>query len=83
MYANHKKLALQDIAVRLRHDRIHADDRNACTDKSSKIERISRTLTLRGDLSGAERKRLLGIADRCPVHSTLESDPQIVTELED
>jgi uncharacterized OsmC-like protein len=24
---------------------------------------------------------LLEIADRCPVHRTLESDPQIVTEL--
>jgi putative redox protein len=83
MYANHKKLDLQDIEVRLRHDRIHADDCNTCTDKSSKIERISRILTLRGDLSDADRKRLLEIADRCPVHRTLESDPQIVTALED
>jgi len=82
MYANRKQLDLQDIEVRLRHDRIHADDCNACTDKSSKIERISRTLTLRGDLSDVERKRLLEIADRCPVHRTLESDPQIVTELQ-
>ena len=44
------------------------------------MERISRTLTLQGTLSDAERKRLLEIADRCPVHRTLESEPQIVTE---
>ena len=83
MYANHKKLDLQDIEVRLQHDRVYADDCDACTDTSSKIERISRTLTLQGSLSDAERKRMLEIADRCPVHRTLESDPQIVTELED
>jgi putative redox protein len=83
MYANHKKLDLRDVEVRLRHDRIHADDCNACEDKASKIERISRTLTLQGDLSDGERKRLLEIADRCPVHRTLESDLQIVTGVED
>jgi putative redox protein len=83
MYANHKELDLQDIEVRLRHERIHADDCDACVDKASKIERINRTLTLQGDLSDAERMRLLEIADRCPVHRTLESNPQIATELEE
>ena len=82
MYANHKKLDLQDVEVRLRHDRIHAEDCEGCTDKEARIERISRTLKLKGELSDAERIRLLEIADRCPVHRTLESEPQIVTELE-
>jgi len=83
MYANHKKLDLQDVEVRLRHDRVHAEDCDTCSDQAVRIERISRVLTLKGDLSDAERLRLLEIADRCPVHRTLESDPQIVTELED
>jgi uncharacterized OsmC-like protein/predicted alpha/beta hydrolase family esterase len=82
MYANHKKLDLQDIEVRLRHDRVHADDcRDDCDDGTSKIEQISRRLTLSGDLSDAQRLRLLEIADRCPVHRTLESDLRISTEL--
>jgi putative redox protein len=38
-------------------------------------------LTLSGDLSDAQRRRLLEIADRCPVHRTLESDLRISTEL--
>jgi len=83
MYANRKKLDLRDIEVRLRHERVHADDCNSCTDSDSRIERITRTLTLRGELSDSERERLLEIADRCPVHRTIESKPQIVTVLGD
>ncbi|MDJ0738788.1 MAG: bifunctional alpha/beta hydrolase/OsmC family protein [Gammaproteobacteria bacterium] len=83
MYANHKALDLQDIEVRLRHERVHAEDCADCESDSAKIERISRVLTLRGGLSAAQRERLLQIADRCPVHRTLEGEPQIVTMLDD
>ena len=80
MYANRKKLPLDDIEVRLVHERVHAED---CVDCEHRIERITRRITLSGDLDEAQRQRLLEIADRCPVHRTLESDPQIVTELTD
>jgi uncharacterized OsmC-like protein/pimeloyl-ACP methyl ester carboxylesterase len=78
MYARRKKLPLDDIEVRLLHERVHAED---CVDCEQKIERITRRITLRGDLDAEQRQRLLEIADRCPVHRTLESDPRIVTEL--
>jgi putative redox protein len=78
MYANHKKLPLEDVSIRLFHERVHADD---CIDCDGKIERLTRRISLVGDLSEEQRRRLLEIADKCPVHRTLESDPQIVTEL--
>ena len=79
MYANHKKLPLDDVDIWLSHERIHADD---CIDgEDCKLERISRRIKLTGDLDEAQRQRLLEIADRCPVHKTLESDPEIVSEL--
>ncbi len=78
MYANHKKLPLEEVSIRLLHERIHADD---CIDWDGKIERLTRRISLVGDLSEEQRHRLLEIADKCPVHRTLESDPQIVTEL--
>ena len=81
MYANHKKLDLRDIEVRLRHDRVYVDDCNGCIGDDAKIEQIRRSITLSGDLSDTERQRLLEIADLCPVHRTLESDPQILTEM--
>ncbi len=84
MYANFKKLDLQDIEVRLRHDRVHADDcEDDCKDGNSKIERIGRRLTLSGDLTDAQRHRLLEIADRCPVHRTLTSETIVHTEPRD
>jgi uncharacterized OsmC-like protein/pimeloyl-ACP methyl ester carboxylesterase len=80
MYANLKKLPLDDVEVRLLHERVHAED---CVDCDHRIERITRRITLHGELDAAQRQRLLEIADRCPVHRTLVNDPQIVTELID
>ena len=78
MYANRKKLPLEDVSIRLQHERVHAEDCIECNDK---IERITRKITLVGDLSDEQRQRLLEIADKCPVHRTLENDPRIVTQL--
>lgn len=84
MYANHKKLPLEDVTVRLSHDRVHADDCAECgAEREGKVERITRLITLKGDLTEAQRQRILAIADRCPVHRTLESDPVIVSRLSD
>ncbi len=81
MYANRKKLPLERVVVRLRHDKIHAEDCAACETKIGKIDRIDRVIELTGDLDAATRQRLLEIADKCPVHRTLESENLIVTEL--
>jgi len=78
MYANRKQWPLEDVQVRLLHERVHAED---CVDCKANIERITRRITLLGDLDREQRQRLLEIADRCPVHRSLENNPQIVTEL--
>ena len=80
MYANRKKIALDDVEIRLQHERVHAED---CIDCDKNLERITRRIKLIGDLDEDQRQRLLEIADRCPVHRTLENDPQIVSELVD
>ncbi|MGB5486727.1 MAG: OsmC family protein, partial [Lysobacterales bacterium] len=81
MYANHKKLPLEDVTVSLSHDRQYIDDCEGCDEKPQKIEVINRTVTLKGELSEENRQRLLEIADRCPVHRTLKSDLEIRTQL--
>ena len=78
MYANRKKLPLEDVQIRLLHERVHAVD---CIDCKDSIERITRRISLVGDLDSEQRQKLLEIADRCPVHRSLENNPQIVTEL--
>ncbi|MBL4571704.1 MAG: OsmC family protein, partial [Gammaproteobacteria bacterium] len=80
MYANRKNLALDDIEVQLNHQRSHVEDCEDCESKSKFVDVIERNITLTGELTDAERKRLMEIADRCPVHLTLENHPKIVTK---
>ena len=80
MYANRKNLALDDIEVQLNHQRSHAEDCEDCEGKSKFVDVIERNITLKGDLTDAQRKRLMEIADRCPVHLTMENYPKIVTK---
>ena len=79
MYADHKKLALEHVAVRLDHKKIHAEDCADCETKGGKIDLIEREVELVGDLSKQERGRLMEIADKCPVHRTLHAEVKVST----
>ena len=79
MYANHKKLDLKGVTVELAHDRIHASDCETCEDQPRKVDHIRRYIKFDGDLTEPQRKRLLEIADKCPVHRTIMNQKQIVT----
>jgi putative redox protein len=79
MYADHKKLALRHVAVQLKHDRIYAQDCADCETKEGKVDRIERVIDLQGDLDAEQRARLMQIANRCPVHRTLQSEISIET----
>lgn len=81
MYADHKQLPLESITVRLKHDKIYAADCEDCETKDGRLDYIDREIELEGELTEAQRKRLLQIADRCPVHQTLESEVKIGTRL--
>ena len=79
LYADNKKLPLERVTVRLSHNKIHATDCANCETKEGMIDRIDRNITFEGDLDAATRKRLLEIADKCPVHRTLKSEIDIRT----
>ncbi|MFK7830080.1 MAG: alpha/beta fold hydrolase [Congregibacter sp.] len=81
MYADRKQLALEHVAVELRHSREHQKDCADCEDTGGQIDVLTRTVQLDGDLSDSERRRLLEIADRCPVHRTLHGPLAVETEL--
>lgn len=82
MYASRKKLDLDNIGVTLKHDHIHAEDCSDCDSEKGLVDMIEKTIKLEGDLTDAERQRLLEIADMCPVHKTLHNEIQIKTQLE-
>lgn len=80
MYANRKNIPLEKVEVDITHDKIYAKDCESCEQGSGKIDQFKRRITLLGDINEEDQQRLLSIADRCPVHRTLESEVEIVTE---
>ena len=81
MFADRKDWLLESVAVRLKHEKIHAEDCRDCETKTGKIDRIERELELVGPLDDEQRQRLLEIADKCPVHRTLHSEIKVTTKL--
>lgn len=80
MYARRKGWPLEHVRVDVCHDKMHAQD--AKSGLGDKIDSFRRNIHLHGDLTEAQRTRLLEVADKCPVHRTLERTSRIVTTLE-
>ena len=74
MYARRKDWPLESVSVKLRHAKVESQD-------GMQSERIERDITLIGSLSAEQRKRLLDIANKCPVHRTLTSKLDIASQL--
>ncbi|MFB6368607.1 MAG: OsmC family protein, partial [Gemmatimonadota bacterium] len=85
MYADRKEWPLEEVTVRVDHDKVHADDCEACDDADagdrSKIDRFEREVSVTGELDDEQRERLLEIADRCPVSRTLKASSAVVNRL--
>ncbi|WP_239470321.1 bifunctional alpha/beta hydrolase/OsmC family protein [Archangium violaceum] len=83
LYARKKGWPLERVSVTLNHGKVHAEDCQHCETKEGMVDRIDRRVKLEGPLSEDQRRRLLEIADRCPVHRSLESEIDVHTLLEE
>ncbi|MFG1644938.1 OsmC family protein [Amycolatopsis sp. NPDC049252] len=79
MYADRKGIPLTGATIRLRHERIHAEDCEKCETERGMLSRITREIELDGDLDDDQRAKLMLMADKCPVHRTLSSEIVIET----
>lgn len=80
LYAERKGWPLHRTTVTLTHDRLHAADCADCETGTGRVERIVREVHLDGDLDAGQRRRLLEIAERCPVHRTLTGEIVVETD---
>lgn len=83
MYADRKGWRGLSFEVDVRHAKVHAADCADCADdvveRGGMIDRFERRVIVRGETDEATRKRLVEIADKCPVHRTLEHGGAVVT----
>jgi putative redox protein len=78
LYARRKAWPLEQVTVRLRHDRIHAVDCAECETRAGRLDQVQWWWRLSGPLDDMQRAKLLEIAQACPVHRTLRSEVRIM-----
>lgn len=76
-YAKREKLPLDEVEVRVSHDRQHVKDCADCISTAGFIHRFRVEIKLIGALSEEQREKLLHIAGRCPVSKVLQSEIKI------
>ena len=79
LYADFKKIPLENVSVRLEPRQDPRQGLRDLRDQGRQVDHIERAITLEGALDAEQRKRLLEIADKCPVHKTLNSEIDIHT----
>jgi len=73
MYAARKQWPLREVKLQLSFD---------AADQPGTATRIVRQIELLGDLDDEQRRRLMQVADACPVHKILTGQIDIVSRLE-
>ena len=81
MYAERKQWPLEGVQVQLAWAPIHANDCAGCDTEIGMKEGIEMEVFFTGNLSEEQQRRLVEIANKCPVHRTLGSEVPIRTHL--
>jgi putative redox protein len=83
MYARRKDWDLKEVKVHVSHQKTthHLDDMSDIHNQESRIDQFSLAIEMSGDLGINQKLRLLEIADKCPIHRTLDSPQVFKTEL--
>jgi putative redox protein len=79
MYAKRKNWPLEAVHINLSHAKMHAEDCANCSSETRQIDHVEVEIRLVGELSDEQRRALLAIAEKCPVHRTLTSGVRITT----
>jgi uncharacterized OsmC-like protein/pimeloyl-ACP methyl ester carboxylesterase len=85
LYAEKKGHELGRISVEVSHAKVHSQDCMECDDSrqnsNTRIDRFSRVIRVEGGVPSDLEAKVLEIADKCPVHKTLESSSVVATRL--
>lgn len=79
MYLDRKGWPVEEIKVHLNFDNKHMEDCENCENEDRKIGKFERIIEIKGELDDKQRARVMMIANKCPVHKTLEQGVTITT----
>ena len=79
--AKRENIPLEGAQVEVKSDRMYAKDCADCTSPNGYIHKFDVRIKLKGNLTDAQRERLLSVAKRCPVAKTLTSEIRIEESL--
>lgn len=79
MYANHKKIPLDNIEVTLTHKKVNASELPNSETREGQVDVIEKKIKLEGNLTEEQRDRLMEVSSRCPVQKTLLNEIVINT----
>ena len=74
LYIRRRQLPVTDLKVRVEHTESRGEDGRV-------HYQLERTVGIEGDISDADRAKLLEIAGKCPIHRILEGDIEVQTAL--
>jgi len=75
--AKREKIPIDSVEITVTNDRMYARDCADCTSTEGYIHRFTVSIKVTGDLTPAQRERILTVAKRCPVAKTLTSEIRV------
>lgn len=81
MYINRKGWDVRRIRVRVNYSRDYQEDCEQSSSSKKKIDVFERIIQIEGEIDEKMSQRILQIANKCPVHLTLESSAKIKTRM--
>ena len=75
--AKREKIPVESVEITVSNDRMYAKDCADCSSTEGYIHRFTVSIKVTGDLTPAQRDRILTVAKRCPVAKTLTSEIRV------
>jgi putative redox protein len=75
--ATRENIPIESVEITVSNDRMYAKDCADCSSTEGYIHRFTVSIKVTGDLTPAQRERILTVAKRCPVAKTLMSEIRV------
>lgn len=79
MFADRRRWPLEKVRVQLAHAKSHAQDCVDCEAAGARLDRVEIAIELQGNLTEEQRRKLMDVAEHCPLHRTLAAGLQMHT----